>query len=314
MSNKKILDNIPSKEWVDARNGPGGYLGGSEVAAALGESPWTTPFQLWLIKTGRREPVISTPVMELGHLLEPMISEKFTQATGLKLRNISEPYQHPEHSFLRGNIDRQICSSEKHYGPGVLEIKSTTSFRLKNEAGLYPEEWDFQIQHYLMLTGYEYAYLAIFERDTGIFHDPIYIERNEKLIQENTERIIQWWTLHILQDIAPDPINEDMKILYPDANDGLVVEASADDIAYHEELIKVRQKINSLQFEQDLLIGFIQNSLGEVERLVASGRDLVTWKNSVSNRLDTKALKSRYPALCKKFQKQTRTRRFVVKK
>ena len=311
MSNKKILDNIPSKEWVHARQH---YLGGSEVAAALGESPWTTPFQLWLVKTGRIEPVISTPVMELGHLLEPMIAEKFTATTGLKLRNISEPYEHPEHSFLRGNIDRQICSSEKHEGPGVLEIKSTTSFRLKNEAGLYPAEFDFQIQHYLMLTGYKYAYLAIFERDTGIFHDPIYIERDEKFIQENTELIIQWWTLHIIQDIAPEPVNnEDLLLLYPDAADGSVVEASAEDRDYYEELIKVRQKINSLTFEKDLLEAFLKNSIGDSERLVAGGRDLITWKNQTTNRLDTKALKQRYPALCKKFKKETKTRRFVVK-
>ena len=308
---KKILDNIPSKEWVHARQH---YLGGSEVAAALGESPWTTPFQLWLVKTGRKEPIMSTPVMELGHLLEPMIAEKFTQTTGLKLRNISDAYQHPEHSFLRGNIDRQILSSDKHEGPGVLEIKSTTSYRLKNEAGLYPEEWDYQIQHYLMLTGYEYGYIFTFERDTGIFHEPILIKRDETFIQENTERIIQWWTLHIEKDIAPEPVNnEDLLILYPDATDGKIVEASSEDQSYYEELVNVRQKINSLEFEKELLEAFLKNSIAEGERLVAGGRDLITWKNMETNRLDTKALKQRYPALCKKFIKQTKTRRFCVK-
>lgn len=34
--------------------------------------------------------------MELGHLLDPMIAEKFTQTTRLKLRNISDSYYHPE--------------------------------------------------------------------------------------------------------------------------------------------------------------------------------------------------------------------------
>lgn len=55
-----------------------------------------------------------------------------------------------------------------------------------------------------MLTGFEYAYLAIIERNTGIFHELICIKRDEEFIQEYTERIIQWWTLHILKDIAPD--------------------------------------------------------------------------------------------------------------
>tara|TARA_R100001143_G_scaffold63387_1_gene70085 strand:- start:22706 stop:23638 length:933 start_codon:yes stop_codon:yes gene_type:complete len=308
---KKILDNIPTKQWVADRQH---YIGGSEIAAALGESSYQTPLNLWLIKTGRIEPIDSTPIMSLGHLLEPMISEKFTQTTGLKLRNISEPYQHREHSFLRGNIDRQICSNEDHDGPGVLEIKSTTSYRLKAEDGLYPSDWDYQIQHYLMLTGYEYAYLAIFERDTGIFHDPILIKRDEQFIRRNTEKVIQWWTLHIQQDIAPDPsTNSDMMLLFPDATDGSVVEASPDSFAYYEELKRVRDKISDLELEKEILEVFLKNEIGNAERLVVAGRDLITWKNQSTNRLDTTVLKQRYPALCKKFIKQTSTRRFVVK-
>ncbi len=61
---KKILDNIPTKQWVDARQH---YIGGSEIAAALGESSYQTPLNLWLIKTGRIEPIDSTPIMELVH-------------------------------------------------------------------------------------------------------------------------------------------------------------------------------------------------------------------------------------------------------
>ena len=308
---KKILDNIPTKQWRHARQH---YLGGSEVAAALGESSYQTPLNLWLTKTGRIEPIDSTPIMELGHLLEPMIAEKFTQTTGLKLRNISDAYEHPEYSFLRGNIDRQILSSETHDSPGVLEIKSTTSFRLKNEAGLYPGEWDYQIQHYLMLTGYSYAYLAIFERDTGIFHEPILIKRNEEFIRRNTEKVIEWWTLHIQQDIAPDPVNnEDMMLLFPDATDGAVVEASPDSYAYYTELKRVREKISDLEYQKEVLEVFLKHDIGTAERLVLAGRDLITWKNQTSNRLDTTKLKQRYPALCKKFIKQTQTRRFVVK-
>jgi putative phage-type endonuclease len=308
---KKILDNISTIQWVTDRQH---YIGGSEIAAALGESSYQTPLNLWLVKTGRIDPIDSTPVMELGHLLEPMIAEKFSQTTGLKLRNISEPYQHPEHSFLRGNIDRQILSSDKHDGPGVLEIKSTTSYRLKAEDGVYASDWEYQIMHYLMLTGYSYAYLAIFESDAGIFHEPILIKRDEEFIRRNTEKVIQWWTLHILQDIAPSPSsNEDMMLLFPDANDGSVAEASKEAQAYHSELVKVRNKISDLQLEKEVLEVFLKHEIGTAERLVANGADLITWKNQTTNRLDTKALKQRYPALCKKFIKQTSTRRFVVK-
>ena len=118
----------------------------------------------------------------------------------------------------------------------------------------------------------------------------------------------------MVEGIRPDPQNgEDALLLYPDAQDGIVVEASAEDKAYYEELLKVRQKLNTLQFEIELLEAFIKNSIGKGERLVAGGRDLITWKNTETNRLDTKALKQRYPALCRKFTKTQTSRRFVVK-
>jgi predicted phage-related endonuclease len=165
-----------------------------------------------------------------------------------------------------------------------------------------------------MLTGYSYAYLAIFERDTGIFHEPILIGRDEEFIRRTTEKVVQWWTLHMVQDIAPDPVNnEDMMLLFPDATDGSVAEASKEAQAYYSELVTVRKKISDLELEKEVLEVFLKHEIGTAERLVVAGRDLITWKYQTTNRLDTKALKQRYPALCKKFRKQTSTRRFIVK-
>lgn len=306
----KLLDNIPSKEWVHARQH---YLGGSEVAAALGKSQYQTPLQLWLVKTGRQEPSGSTPITELGHILEPVCAEKFTEVTGLKLRNISDPYEHPDYDFLRGNIDRQIVSSDKHPGPGVLEIKTTTSYRLKNEADAYPLSWEYQIQHYLMLTGYAYAYLQIMERDTGVFHEPIYIERNEELIQENTRKIITWWEDHILEDTPPDPISdEDLLILYPNAREGEAVEANPRLYAYFQQLQKVRERLDEYATHKESLEHLLKEELGSAERMVLAGRTLLSWKNSIQRRFDTSSFKVDYPELYKQYLNETHTRRFTM--
>jgi predicted phage-related endonuclease len=51
-------------------------LGGSDVAAACGLSPWTTPYQLWLEKTGRAErerDAAAVQRMRWGQLLEPLV-------------------------------------------------------------------------------------------------------------------------------------------------------------------------------------------------------------------------------------------------
>jgi len=309
--NDSYSSEIPSQAWVDERKH---YIGGSDVAAILGESSYRTPLQVWLRKKGLIDPVGSTPIMEFGNVFEPVMADYFTHQTGLKVRRVNESYTHSSHPFLKANIDRQILNGDGVDGTGVLELKTTTSHRLKSLDGEYPIEWDYQVQHYLGLTGYNYAYLFIYERDTCKYCEPILIQRDEKRIAETQQKLIRWWQRHMVEGIRPDPINgEDALLLYPAASDGKVVEASADDRAYYDELLRVREKINDLQLEKDLLEAFLKSSIGQAERLVGGGRDLITWKNTETNRLDTKALKQRYPALCKKFTKKTKTRRFVVK-
>lgn len=63
-----------SQEWHDAR---AEGVGGSEVGAILGLSPWESRFSLWHRKRGLIGPVEETPEMEWGTRLEPVILDKF---------------------------------------------------------------------------------------------------------------------------------------------------------------------------------------------------------------------------------------------
>ena len=59
---------MTNERWLECRaHGPKGTIpytvGGSDVAAIFGVSPWTTPLELWMIKKGRmKTPVKSNPV------------------------------------------------------------------------------------------------------------------------------------------------------------------------------------------------------------------------------------------------------------
>jgi predicted phage-related endonuclease len=46
-------------------------------------SPWTTAYQLWLIKTGRAQQPEVTAAMAHGTQLEPLAREAYEQETGL---------------------------------------------------------------------------------------------------------------------------------------------------------------------------------------------------------------------------------------
>ena len=56
-----------SPEWLEYRLK---MRNASETATVLGESPWQTPYQLWLLKTGRST-TKATAAMQHGTDMEP---------------------------------------------------------------------------------------------------------------------------------------------------------------------------------------------------------------------------------------------------
>ena len=58
-------------------------LGASDAPAALGLSPWKTPLELFLEKTGRAAPVEEKLSMRIGRALEPVVLRAFVDETGL---------------------------------------------------------------------------------------------------------------------------------------------------------------------------------------------------------------------------------------
>ena len=87
---------MTNEQWLDARmHGPHGKIpytvGGSDVAAIFGVSPWTTPLELWNIKKGRMKPPkkANANQLEMGHLLEPIAAHWYAKKTGNKEKPFS---------------------------------------------------------------------------------------------------------------------------------------------------------------------------------------------------------------------------------
>jgi putative phage-type endonuclease len=309
--NTSYNSEIPTQKWVEERKN---YVGGSDVAAILGESSYTTPLQLYLRKQNLIESEVDNPVADFGNVFEPIMAEYFEDITGLKTRRVNKPFIHEKHDFLRGNIDRQILNGKGVNGTGVCELKTTTSHRLRSLDGQYPIEWEYQIQWYLGLTGYSYGYLFIYERDTCQFYEPILVKKDSELIEEMQNRVIDWWQTHMIGGKRPDPINEeDLLILYPDSSDGKVVEASKGAQKIYQQLKQVREKKSELKEQETELKNLLKEELGEAERLVYGGRTLVSWKSYSRQRLDSKKLQKEKPEVYAAYQTESSYRRFSVK-
>ncbi|MEQ9277962.1 MAG: YqaJ viral recombinase family protein [Balneola sp.] len=304
-----LKDQLPTQEWVDNRKD---YIGGSDVSSILQENPYSTPLQVWMRKKGLLAPIDSSPIMDFGHYFEPILAARFEEVTGLKTRQVNKTYEDSKHSFLRANIDRMVLASGAE-PTAVLELKTTTSHRIKALGGEYPKEYILQVQHYLGITGYSHAYLQCYERDTCKFHDPVLIERDDDLIIENMSKLIKWWNVHMIGGKRPEPINgEDCLILYPDSSDGTNKEATPGDYALYNELLQIRERKEDVENMEEYLKTKLKERIGESEMLSCGGKPLIKWKSTSQNRLDTNAIRKAHPELCKSFTNQTKTRRFTV--
>ena len=169
----------------------------SESAAVLGLSPWMTPYQLWLVKTGRSETRV-THAMQRGTDLEPLARAAYEDQTGLVMQPLVL-----EAGDYSASLDGMTLE-----GDLVLEIKcplrGTRSDLWQDvQSGQVPAYYAIQVQHQLMVSGADLAHLWVFDGSKGILHA---IERDGSAM----ERIRAGWDAfaQYLTGDTPPPLTE----------------------------------------------------------------------------------------------------------
>ena len=136
----------------------------SESAAVLGLSPWMTPYQLWLVKTGRCETRV-TQAMQRGTDLEPLARAAYEEQTGLIMQPLVL-----EADGYSASLDGMTLD-----GDLVLEIKCPLRGTRSDlwhdvQSGQVPTHYGIQVQHQFMVSGAALAHLWVFDGNQGILH------------------------------------------------------------------------------------------------------------------------------------------------
>lgn len=203
-----------SKEWREWR---GRGLGASDVPAVMGESPWTSPFELWLDKTGLypRPPAneFQVAAMKRGNELEPIARTMFEAQMGLQYPSVST--HHEQYEFLRASFDG-YCESDN----SILEIKCPGKVdHEKALKGRVPKKYIDQMQQQLLISGARIAYYFSWD---GKSNKGITIEvkpdneRHNRLLAE----CIDFWK-RVLTLTPPDVTSEDVNKLVMQMNKDL---------------------------------------------------------------------------------------------
>jgi len=288
-------------------------IGGSDVAAMLGLSPWRTPMSLYLEKVNHLVDENQNLFMELGHDLEPIVAKYFEKKTNKKCELAEETIIHPEFKFMLANVDRRIADEN-----ALLECKATgelTKSKGWGDEGTdeMPQHYLLQIAHYAMVCNVEIVYLAAMSwgREVKIYT----YQRNHKLEAKLLQREKDFWLNHIEKRIPPAPTNlEDVKAFWADAGMGKILSADKAIEDSWEKMSVINKQIKELEKQKEELQFRLCEAIQDNEIVKdAAGKVLITWKNRSNNRFDVTAFKKEHPDLFDKFTKQSTTRVFLLK-
>lgn len=305
--------NAPDRTaWLQARRTG---IGGSDIAALLGASPYRSPVALWMDKTGRAHDVEpdadQRERMHWGQVLEQVVAVEYAARTGSRVQRINDMLRHPQYPFALANIDRAVVTAGSRArwddasgrvagADGILECKTAHALAENSpdwgEPGSdeVPLHYWLQCQWYLGITGLPWADLAVlFGGQKWVRYR---IEANAAMQGDLLRQAQDWWDRHVAADMPPEPSTEaDARTLWRTHRAGAELVVDADVAAAVEELQAIKAQIGNERTEGTLehrmqeLRDRICAAFGDAEAITYMGRRLATWKaNKPSARTDWK--------------------------
>jgi putative phage-type endonuclease len=302
------------------------FLGGSDIGAIVGVSPYRSAIDVWVEKTGKAIDTADGFALRFGSFAEGFIAEEYAKVTGSVLATHEAGIAHPKYPFCVGHIDRFVLERKDELlfidgtlkAKSLLECKTANIFSQKDwgEPGTnaVPLPYLCQCLWYLGITGLSKIDVAVLMGGTEL---KIYtIERDESLINLLFEKAVFFWEDHVHKDIPPPPQSvRDCQALFVKGSSGKAIEADAKTICLIQTLKELQQKDQANGEEIETIKQQLMQTMADAEVLTYAGQSLITWRSpKPSYRIDTKRLSLEHPELTQHYQTLVQSsRRFVVK-
>lgn len=283
------MTNEQRAAWLNERRKG---IGGSDVAAIIGISPWVTPLDVYEQKLGIAPPSEETEAMYWGTALEPAIRQAYSDKTGYLVKKPETAFVHPKYSFMRANLDGIVLNDNR-----IAEFKTASSSNGWGEPGSdeIPDYYLTQVQHYMAVVDRPVCDVAVLiaGRDFSIYT----VEADKELQEQIIEIESEFWN-KVENRIPPEPASYEefqklRKQRFPKSGsieaDPVVIEvvkqyleADAQEKAIIDRLSELKKKIAEL--------------LGDNNAFTLNGKKLVSWKRGATcKRINQASLKTKYP-------------------
>lgn len=295
-------------KWLEERRK---LIGGSDVAAIMGISPWKTAYQVYREKRKEVEDWGGNEATDWGSRLEPTIRQWYSDTTGRSVKVPDKILVHPKYSFMGASLDGFTDDGR------VVEIKTARSGKDwgEPETNQIPDYYAVQVHHYMTITGFEVADIPVSIAGSS---PCLYVVEGDKEISEMIiDACAKFWE-RVQSGNPPDPVTyADAVARFGNVRAEGACQADSATILLIDSLRRTRDEIKTLEATEEAMKGKLIATLGDnADTLIdASGNTLLTYKLANGRKtFDSKAFEKDHPNL---YQKYIRTsepqRRFLLK-
>ncbi len=307
MFEKISLSGVSNADWLRLRKSG---IGGSDAGAICGVNPYSSAMKVFRDKTSTEVEELDYEAVRIGHDLENYVAQRFTEATGLKVRKSNFMYRSVEHPFMIADVDRLVVGED-----AGLECKTASAYNADKWAdGNIPLHYAMQCYHYMAVTGRRTWYIAAVILGREFTYRKL--EWDDDLISRLTEMEENFWNNYVAKGIIPPPdgsraCDEVIEQYFHTAKKAGAVrfEGFDEKLDRREEILGF---IAELQEEQKQIEQEVKLFMGD-NQYAASDHYRVSWGNIDSVRLDSQRIKAERPEIYADYGKASHYRRFEVK-
>lgn len=312
------LDELSHEEWLLLRREG---IGSSDAPVILGLSPWSSPWQIWLDKTGQIPPdTDQTEAMYFGSLLEDTIAKAVAERTGMHVEKANATYAHPEHPWMLASPD---CIIHFDGEDGLLEIKNSGGYKMEEwksgepdvdgvwRGGEAPSHYILQVQHQHAVMGTNIGYIGALLGGNRLC--VVEVPRDDDLIATMIKVEGAFWRDNVQANVAPaidgSPTTTDLlSQIFSDSDPYATADLEPDVAAALVEYQRAGQDEAAAKERKTHAGNIIRNALGEAETAMFNGVNVATWKPQVTERFDQKAFKEDQPEMYAKYLNKAASR------
>lgn len=283
-------------------------IGSSDAPVILGVSPWATPYDLWLQKTGQVPPTEENSAMRIGTVLEAPLLQLAGERLGVKVVRPTSSYVGCQ-PFFRANIDGMIGEAKR--GADIVEIKTTSQTDGWGTEGTdeVPDMVKVQVAYQMSCSSSQVAYVACLTGSFGLSFKVYRIPFDADFCGYVMQQCERWWRTHMEQGVPPETSGT-IDVLKQIRRTDSQIELPSE---LFEAQSAAKEKLKLAEAEYEAAHAALVTALGTNKRGVCATHS-VSVTEIQSDRFDRKSFEQEHSELAKQYVVPSAYNRIDVRK